>query len=73
MSQRSHVLLGKISMKIYVSDLIRMALIEYRDIWQSNVSLKSVKKNVESGGRIDSRLAHIGEVVTDGRRNLQNI
>ena len=36
------------------------------------VSLKSVK-NVESGGRIDSRLAHIGEVETAGHRNLQNI
>ena len=30
------------------------------------VSLKSVKK-VESGGRLDSRLAHIGEVETAGR------
>ena len=30
-------------------------------------------RNVKSGGRIDSRLAHIGEVVTDGHRNLQNI
>ena len=33
----------------------------------------NLPRNVKSGGRIDSRLAHIGEVVTDGHRNLQNI